>query len=125
MLIGCENQKIKRCRRLLLQIAEVFKALAEPVRLRLFSLLTTKKELCVCHLTEALSLPQSTVSRHLGVLRHAGLVSPRRQGKWMYYRLTEQTPKSLIELVLQCAQNDQILQQDIKRLAEALDCQSA
>jgi len=108
-----------------MQIAEIFKALGEPVRLRLFSLLTTKKELCVCHLTEALSLPQSTISRHLGVLRHAGLVSPRRQGKWMYYRLAEQAPESLSELILQCRQDDQILQQDLKRLAEALDCQSA
>ncbi len=107
-----------------MQIAEIFKALGEPVRLRLFSLLTMKKELCVCHLTRALSLPQSTVSRHLGVLRHAGLVSPRRQGKWMYYRLAEQAPESLTELVLRNAQNDQILQEDMKRLIEALDCQS-
>ena len=106
------------------QSAKAFKALGEPVRLRLFSLLTMKKELCVCHLTEALGLPQSTVSRHLGVLRHAGLVSPRRQGKWMYYRLAEQAPESLTELVLRCAQNDQILQEDMKRLVEALDCQS-
>jgi ArsR family transcriptional regulator len=103
-----------------LQIAGVFKALGEPVRLRLFFLLTIRKELCVCHLTEALNLPQSTVSRHLGVLRHASLVSPRRQGKWMYYRLAEQTPESLTELVLHCAQNDQILQEDIKRLTQAL-----
>ena len=106
-----------------MQIAEIFKALGEPVRLRLFSLLTMKQELCVCHLTGALRLPQSTVSRHLGVLRHAGLVSPRRQGKWMYYRLAEQAPKSLAELVSQCVQSDQILQEDMKRLMEALDCQ--
>jgi ArsR family transcriptional regulator len=103
-----------------MQVARIFKALGEPIRLRLFSLLTMKKELCVCHLTAALSLPQSTVSRHLGVLRHAGLVSPRRQGKWMYYRLAEQAPESLAELVLQCVQNDQILQEDMKRLTQTL-----
>lgn len=105
-----------------MQIAEAFKALGEPVRLRLFSLLTMKKELCVCHLTEALQLPQSTVSRHLGMLRHAGLASTRREGKWMYYRLAEKAPKSLSELVLRCSQNDVTLQEDMQRLSKALDC---
>jgi len=46
-----------------------------PVRLRLFSLLSRSGEACVCDLTEALDLPQSTISRHPGVLRHAGLIS--------------------------------------------------
>lgn len=107
------------------QASAAFKALGEPVRLRLFSLLSMKKELCVCHLTEALQLPQSTVSRHLGVLRHANLVSTRREGKWMYYRLAESVPEQLAELVLQNAQNDQILQEDMKRLTEAVASQPA
>ena len=103
-----------------MQIAGIFKALGEPVRLRLFALLAMKKELCVCHLTEALGLPQSTVSRHLGVLRHAGLASTRREGKWMYYRLAENVPEPLAELVLRCSQNDVDLQEDMKRLGKAL-----
>ena len=45
------------------------------MRLRLFSLLSRSGEACVCDLTEALDLPQSTISRHPGVLRHAGLIS--------------------------------------------------
>ena len=106
-----------------MQTAEIFKALGDPVRLRLFSLLSVKQELCVCHLTAALCLPQSTVSRHLGVLRHAALVSPRRQGKWMYYRLAEQAPELLAELVLHCTQYEQVLQEDMQRLTQALDCQ--
>jgi len=77
----------------------ILKALADPVRLRLFYLLSLGDELCVCHLTEALELPQSTISRHLALLRHASLVSTRRDGKWVYYRMTDETPESLVAFV--------------------------
>ncbi len=67
--------------------ANLFKALADETRLRLLALLVEREELCVCDLMATLDLPQSTVSRHLATLRHSGLVSGRRQGVWMYYRL--------------------------------------
>lgn len=67
--------------------AKLFKALSDETRLRILSLLTAG-ELCVCDLMEVLQLPQSTVSRHLAYLRNTGLVDDRRQGVWMYYRLT-------------------------------------
>ena len=98
--------------------ADIFKALGDPVRLRLFSLLATKGELCVCHLTEALQLPQSTVSRHLGVLRQVGLVDTRRQGKWIHYRLTGAMAAPLSALLRDNA--DATLQADAARLASAL-----
>lgn len=66
--------------------ANIFKALSEPVRLRILALLTDGEH-CVCDLMAVLDLPQSTVSRHLAALRHAGWVEGRRQGLWMYYRL--------------------------------------
>jgi len=66
--------------------AQTFKALADETRLRILSLLGAG-ELCVCDLMTVLALPQSTISRHLATLRHAGLVEDRRQGVWMYYRL--------------------------------------
>jgi ArsR family transcriptional regulator len=69
------------------QTARMFKTLADETRLRILALLTSG-ELCVCDLMAALELPQSTVSRHLATLRNAGLVEDRRQGVWMYYRLT-------------------------------------
>ena len=68
------------------EAARVFRALGEPIRLRLVALLA-HGELCVCHLTAALELPQSTISRHLGLLRAAGIVDARRQGSWIHYRL--------------------------------------
>ena len=69
------------------QTARIFKTLADETRLRILVLLTCG-ELCVCDLMAALELPQSTVSRHLATLRNAGLVEDRRQGVWVYYRLT-------------------------------------
>jgi len=71
--------------------AEIFKALSDPTRLRIVSLLR-HGELCVCDLTEALQIPQSTVSRHLSALRNAGWVKSRRSGKWMHYILLENAP---------------------------------
>ncbi len=64
----------------------LFAALAEPTRLRLVALLLGG-ERCVCDLYAALERPQPVVSRHLGVLRRAGLVEARRAGAWMWYRL--------------------------------------
>jgi len=71
-----------------LHSAELFKALSDPIRLRLVYLLTRREELCVCHFTEVLGLPQSTISRHLSHLRHLDLVGTRREGKWVYYHLS-------------------------------------
>ncbi|MEZ5294162.1 MAG: metalloregulator ArsR/SmtB family transcription factor [Vicinamibacterales bacterium] len=70
-------------------LAELFQALADPTRLRLLASLASAPggELCVCHLHAGLGLSQPTVSRHLAYLRRAGLVSARRDGVWMHYRL--------------------------------------
>jgi len=68
--------------------ARIFKALADETRLRIV-LLLARGELCVCDLMAILDLPQSTVSRHLATLRHAGWVEDRRQGVWMYYKLAQ------------------------------------
>lgn len=64
-------------------------ALANPVRLRIISMLQGREQ-CVCHLTEALGLSQGTISYHMGLLKHAGLVEDRHDpddARWVYYRL--------------------------------------
>src|SRR5258708_673615 len=66
----------------------VFKALSDPTRLRLLNLLADG-EVCVCYLGEVLQLVQPKVSRHLAYLRRAGLVTARREGKWMHYGWVE------------------------------------
>ena len=62
------------------------KAISDPSRVRILKMLE-RGELCVCQMTDALGLAQSTVSKHLAQLRQAGLVSDRKQGLWVYYRL--------------------------------------
>lgn len=68
---------------------EVFRALADPVRLELLAYVAAHGPICVCHLEQRLGLSQSRVSKHLGTLRRAGLVSSRRDGSWVYYELDE------------------------------------
>jgi ArsR family transcriptional regulator len=70
-------------------LAALLTALADPTRLAIVELLT-KQDRCVCHLVELLELKQSVVSHHLGVLRHAGLVSAYAHPtdrRWQYYHL--------------------------------------
>jgi ArsR family transcriptional regulator len=64
----------------------LFRALADPTRLRLLNLIADK-EICVCYFVEILGMSQPKISRHLAYLRHAGIVATRRQGRWMHYRL--------------------------------------
>lgn len=68
----------------------VAKAVADPTRVRILKLLEAG-EICVCHVTALLELAPATVSKHLAILKTAGLVQSRRDGKWVHYRLAEQT----------------------------------
>src|SRR5271170_8083508 len=93
---------------------ELYKAFADPVRLRLLHLLSDG-EVCVCHLHEALDLPQSTVSRHLAYLRKRGLVLGRKQGLWVYYRLAKpagELHRTLIGCLGVCFKEIDALKQD-------------
>ena len=69
-----------------------FPALADPTRLRCLLLLAAEGELCVCELTHALDESQPKISRHLAMLRDAGIVSDRREGLWIHYRLNPSLP---------------------------------
>jgi ArsR family transcriptional regulator len=71
---------------------DVFKALAEPVRLQSLLLIHLERELCVCELIEALNQPQPKISRNLAQLRKVGLLLDRRQGQWVFYRLHPMLP---------------------------------
>lgn len=71
-------------------MARLFRALGDETRVRIIALLT-HGELCVCHIETALGLPQPTASRQLSTLRAAGVVTRRREGSWIYYRLADQS----------------------------------
>jgi ArsR family transcriptional regulator len=68
-------------------LAAVFKALGDPVRLRLLSMIASRQggEVCVCEMTPAFELSQPTISHHLKLLRQAGLIDCERRGTWVYY----------------------------------------
>lgn len=68
-------------------LADLFKALADPTRVAIVNRLASSDECCVCDLTDAFDLAQPTVSHHLRILRDAGLVEAERRGTWAYYRL--------------------------------------
>jgi ArsR family transcriptional regulator len=67
-------------------VAGLLKALSDPIRLRLMSLLAAADEACVCDLTAPFDVSQPTISHHLKVLRDAGLVDCERRGTWVWYR---------------------------------------
>ena len=102
------------------------KAFADPARLRLLNLLSgDRDEICVCHLVEALDLPQPTVSRHLAYLRKNGLVTGRKEGLWVHYRLAK--PKTgLCRILLGCLVgplgDEAVFDFDRQRLERAISC---
>ena len=80
-------------------LAQIIKALSDPIRLRIVLLLQAEGELCVCDLMEVLKLPQSTVSRHLAYLKRSCWVDIRREGVWMYYTLSRESCEICRELL--------------------------
>lgn len=77
---------------------ELFHALSDETRLALLDRLKDGEQ-CVCELTDAMKAAQSRLSFHLKVLKDAGLVEDRREGRWMYYSLNAQAIEELEELV--------------------------
>ena len=80
-------------------ILAVLSALAEPTRLEAMRLLADGSEHCVCELMRKLGATQSRMSRHMQVLKQAGLVLDRRDAQWVRYRIDPDLPPSLIRLV--------------------------
>ena len=74
-------------------LARMFKALGDPARVRLLSLIAASDggEACICDLTAPVGLSQPTVSHHMRLLAEAGLVSREQRGKWAYFRVVDQT----------------------------------
>lgn len=102
--------------------AELFGALADRTRLRILNLLRGG-ERCVCDLVDTLGAPQPSVSRHLAVLRRAGLVRARREGAWMHYRLAEECEgllRRLYECIEECGASCAELERDEKRIQKVL-----
>lgn len=96
----------------------LFRALADSTRLRLLNLMADR-EICVCYFIEILCLSQPKISRHLAYLRRAGIVSARRQGKWMYYRLLRPESKvasGILSETIHHLRRDAVMQRDLEKL---------
>ncbi len=100
---------------------QLFRALADPTRLRLLNLMA-EQEMCVCYFIEVLNAPQPKISRHLAYLRRAGIVSARREGKWMHYKLKfpqDTYAASILRTTIDALRQDLVIQQDWERLNRA------
>lgn len=99
----------------------LFQALGDRTRLRLLNLMGDQ-EICVCYLVEILGQPQPKISRHLAYLRKAGIVTARREGKWMHYRIV-MPPNAgaarILEEILAWLKEEKSMQSDRARLARA------
>jgi ArsR family transcriptional regulator len=93
--------------------ARVAKALAHPTRLMMLDVLADR-EWCVCELTELTGLDQSTVSKHLAVLKHAGIVSDRKDGVKTFFRLKICCLQGLWECI------ESVLKDDLRSRQEAI-----
>jgi ArsR family transcriptional regulator, arsenate/arsenite/antimonite-responsive transcriptional repressor len=82
--------------RSLQQTARVFQALADQTRLQIIECLRVSEQ-CVCDLTEIIKAQQSRLSFHLRILKEAGLISDRREGRWIYYSLNVELVEDLEE----------------------------
>ena len=99
----------------------LFQALGDRTRLRLLNLMA-QGEVCVCFFVEVLGQPQPTISRHLAYLRRAGLVSARRDGKWMSYavvRPESETSAKILDTILETMAGDREMERDRQRLLRA------
>jgi len=100
------------------ELTAIFKALSDETRLRIVKLLE-QGELCVCDIVAALDIVQPRASFHLGVLKGAGLIKDRKQGKWIHYSLNESELFRRMLMVSVCEKTDGgLIAEDRKRLAK-------
>jgi ArsR family transcriptional regulator len=106
---------------LVLELVAIARALGDPTRIRIVAALRNG-ELCVCELVDALDISQSSLSSHLQICRQAGVLTTRKEGRWIYYSLsTRYAP--LIERIfsdLQTVGSDEQLRRDARRLKKRL-----
>jgi ArsR family transcriptional regulator len=85
------------------RLARVYAALGSDIRLRLIDLISAHKEMCVCELVDQLGMSQANISRHVGILRDAGVLQDRKVGTWVLLRVDEgaleQASAELLEVV--------------------------
>lgn len=124
--IMAETSKAKKTQAWSQQMAALLKACADQTRLRLLNLLAQEGEVCVCHLVDVLGTNQPKVSRHLAYLKRAGLVSDRKDGLWVHYRLADslaEHAQRLLACLNSCCAAAPEMQRDVKTLRQVCAAQ--
>ncbi|MBF0195187.1 MAG: metalloregulator ArsR/SmtB family transcription factor [Magnetococcales bacterium] len=101
--------------------AAKYKALSEPLRIRLLCLVAASPDICVCDLITITGVSQSMVSRHLAYLRNSGWLVARRQKLWMHYSVAKQEGKmdqAILEDLQKYGELSQQIKTDLAQLAE-------
>lgn len=99
-------------------ILSISKALGEMNRLRAFLALMDTEELCVCDVGDFLGLAPATVSRHMSILRQAGLIESEKRGRWVYYRMGAAVDPRLLEWIRHSVRDTGFLAQDTAKIKE-------
>jgi ArsR family transcriptional regulator len=102
-------------------LALLFAALSDRTRLRLLNLMEGR-EVCVCYFVEILGQSQPKISRHLAYLRRAGIVTARREGKWMHYKIVTPSHSGAARILretLAVLHEDKAMRTDLARLSKA------
>jgi ArsR family transcriptional regulator, arsenate/arsenite/antimonite-responsive transcriptional repressor len=104
------------------EISLLFKAVSDRTRLRII-LMLRDRSMCVCEIRQVLQLAISTVSKHLSILRNAGLIVDFKQGKWVNYRRQDQSDDPKVQKILQLVdmwlEQDQTVKKDRDQAARA------
>jgi ArsR family transcriptional regulator, arsenate/arsenite/antimonite-responsive transcriptional repressor len=109
----------------MLQFMNLTKALSDENRVRILLALSATEELCVCHINQLFALAPSTISKHLFLLKNARLLTARKEGRWIYYRLNNdsQAPAAVSEAlawITRSVSDDPVIEADRRRLGEIL-----
>ncbi len=102
---------------------KIAKALGDGSRMRVVAALMRCNELCVCQIVEMVNLSTATVSRHMSLLQNARLVKNRKDGRWVYYRLSEPFPKHLRTWLLESLSDSPEIAADQALLETILSCE--
>ncbi len=100
----------------------IAKALSDGNRMRVVAALMDQTELCVCQLTEMLGLATATVSRHMSILQSAGLVYNRKEGRWVFYHLSDAFPDEIYKWLAESISGSAEIKKDRKNLETIMSC---
>ena len=106
-----------------IQPQDLFQALADPTRIRIMHLLAmTGEEACLCELVDSLLEPQYKLSRHLKILRQAGLLTAEKEGRWVYHRLVHgiRYLEPLYQMLEALPDSDGVFAADLARFRERM-----